>query len=469
MSSQEQTIDPFAEVSTDASRLAGRLGRGFLIALGVFGAWALVVPLDSAVIAPGTLMSEGRNLVLQHVTGGVIKSIRAHEGDLVQAGEVVLELEPLVDRARLTKLKARQAALEAIESRLQAEKSLETQADAAGSALVLNASASPLGIGDLRLRSADELPTATVASDDPMKEIVRLLQQEQEREFERGRSAVSAQIEALRNRAEGERRRHDGLVDQASDSARQLDLLTRQIDNARSLTNAGHLPKRELWDLESRLLQQQSLDAKLASDAAASERAIAEIEAEMERVRMTDAKENSQQLTDVLSELGQIRDEIAAAEQSLSQTAIIAPESGHLVHFIANTPGAVVAPGKTIGEIVPDEARLVARGRVSIQDITAVRVGHETEVKVTALHARTEDPIDGKVSFVAQDSTVDERTGERYFEVEATLDLAGREATRAMIQAGMGVEMFIKGEPRTFASYLTQPLTDALGRTFREH
>ena len=118
---------------------------------------------------------------------------------------------------------------------------------------------------------------------------------------------------------------------------------------------------------------------------------------------------------------------------------------------------------------MPDEARLVARGRVSIQDITAVRVGHETEVKVTALHARTEDPIDGKVSFVAQDSTVDERTGERYFEVEATLDLAGREATRAMIQAGMGVEMFIKGEPRTFASYLTQPLTDALGRTFREH
>ena len=77
---------------------------------------------------------------------------------------------------------------------------------------------------------------------------------------------------------------YSALVDQASDSARQLDLLTRQIDNARSLTNAGHLPKRELWDLESRLLQQQSLDAKLASDAAASERAIAEIEAEMERV-----------------------------------------------------------------------------------------------------------------------------------------------------------------------------------------
>ncbi|MEE2952950.1 MAG: HlyD family type I secretion periplasmic adaptor subunit [Pseudomonadota bacterium] len=467
MTSEAQTIDPFAEVSTDASRLAGRLGRGFLIALGVFGAWAMVVPLDSAVIAPGTLMSEGRNLVLQHVTGGVIKSIRAHEGDLVRAGEVVLELEPLVDRARLSKLKARQAALEAIESRLQAEKSLETQSDAGDRALVLNASASPLGIGDLRLRSADELPAT--ASDDPMNEIVRLLQQEQEREFERGRSAVSAQIEALRNRAEGERRRRDGLVDQAADSARQLDLLTRQIENARSLTNAGHLPKRELWDLESRLLQQQSLDAKLASDAAASERAIAEIEAEMERVRMTDAKENSQQLTDVLSELGQIRDEIAAAEQSLSQTAIVAPESGHLVHFTANTPGGVVPPGKTIGEIVPDEARLVARGRVSIQDITAVRVGYETEVKVTALHARTEDPILGKVSFVAQDSTVDERTGERYFEVEASLDLDGREATRNMIQAGMGVEMFIKGEPRTFASYLTQPLTDALGRTFREH
>ncbi|MCK5932088.1 MAG: HlyD family type I secretion periplasmic adaptor subunit [Fulvimarina manganoxydans] len=467
MTSEAQTIDPFAEVSTDASRFAGCLGRGFLIALGVFGAWAMVVPLDSAVIAPGTLMSEGRNLVLQHVTGGVIKSIRAHEGDLVQAGEVILELEPLVDRARLSKLKARQAALEAIESRLQAEKSLETQSDAGDRALVLKASASPLGIGDLRLRSADELPTTT--SDDQMTEMVRLLQQEQEREFERGRSAVSAQIEALRNRAEGERRRRDGLVDQAADSARQLDLLTRQIENARSLTNAGHLPKRELWDLESRLLQQQSLDAKLASDAAASERAIAEIEAEMERVRMTDAKENSQQLTDVLSELGQIRDEIAAAEQSLSQTAIVAPESGHLVHFTANTPGGVVAPGKTIGEIVPDEARLVARGRVSIQDITAVRVGYETEVKVTALHARTEDPIPGKVSFVAQDSTVDERTGERYFEVEASLDLDGREATRNMIQAGMGVEMFIKGEPRTFASYLTQPLTDALGRTFREH
>ncbi|MDY8109209.1 HlyD family type I secretion periplasmic adaptor subunit [Fulvimarina sp. 2208YS6-2-32] len=462
----DRAADPFGAIETTATGQSGTFGRAMFAAFAVFALWAFVAPLDSAVIAPGALVSDGRNLVLQHMAGGTIRAIYAKEGAFVEKGETILDLAPLVDQARLSKLKARQATLLAIKSRLDAEQSLEG-GDGADDDDTADGSISADMLDGLRLRT-DATATEASIGGDGLSDIVRLLNIEQEREFSRGRKAVSAQLEALRNRSQAEERRHGGLLEQASDSERQLALLENQVARARRLADLGHLPSREVWDLESRLLQQQSLLSKIASDAAASERTVAEIASEMVRVVADDARSNSEELTNVLSEIEQIRDEIAAAEETLAQTAIVAPASGYLIRFVANTQGGVVPPGETVGEIVPKDAELVARGRVPARNIASVAVGQSADIRLTALSFSKEDPVPGTVRFVAQDASVDEASGERYFEVEARLDLAGLDHVAARMTAGMGADLYIKGSPRTFASYLTQPLTDALSHTFKE-
>lgn len=41
------------------------------LTFGVFGGWAAVAKLDSAVFAPGTISLEGNRKVVQHLEGGI--------------------------------------------------------------------------------------------------------------------------------------------------------------------------------------------------------------------------------------------------------------------------------------------------------------------------------------------------------------------------------------------------------------
>src|SRR3954454_11999861 len=53
--------------------------------LGCFGVWALIAPLNSAVVAKGTFMATGQNKLIQYLEGGIIREIAVKEGDLVEA------------------------------------------------------------------------------------------------------------------------------------------------------------------------------------------------------------------------------------------------------------------------------------------------------------------------------------------------------------------------------------------------
>ena len=61
-------------------------------AMGVFAAifclWASLAPLSSAAIAPGVMRSEGGGRkAIQHLEGGIIRTIHVREGQRVKAGQ----------------------------------------------------------------------------------------------------------------------------------------------------------------------------------------------------------------------------------------------------------------------------------------------------------------------------------------------------------------------------------------------
>ena len=55
--------------------------------------WASLAPLDSAAIAPGVLSVEGNRKTIQHLEGGIVDNIEIKEGDLVEAGQVLVRLD----------------------------------------------------------------------------------------------------------------------------------------------------------------------------------------------------------------------------------------------------------------------------------------------------------------------------------------------------------------------------------------
>ena len=99
-----------------------RLGILFLVlGLGGFLVWAALAPLDEGVPAPGAIVIESQRKPVQHLTGGIVRTVHVAEAQRVAAGEVLLELDDTRLRAEFEKAKADYVGALARIARLQAE------------------------------------------------------------------------------------------------------------------------------------------------------------------------------------------------------------------------------------------------------------------------------------------------------------------------------------------------------------
>ncbi len=65
-------------------RRAGFLA--IILLAGTFGYWAAPAPIARAAVAPGNIAASGRNVLIQHLEGGVIQEVLVGEGDHVKPG-----------------------------------------------------------------------------------------------------------------------------------------------------------------------------------------------------------------------------------------------------------------------------------------------------------------------------------------------------------------------------------------------
>ena len=102
-----------------------RTARGIVwIIASMFGAILLamgLIPVDRVVTAQGRVVSRSATLVLQPLEASIVRSIDVHEGQTVQAGQVLARLDPTFAAADVGALAAQVSTLQAQVSRLQAE------------------------------------------------------------------------------------------------------------------------------------------------------------------------------------------------------------------------------------------------------------------------------------------------------------------------------------------------------------
>ena len=71
------------------------------VLIGGFGTWAVMTEIAGAIVAPGRIEVERNRQVVQHPTGGVVAAIAVSEGDVVQAGDLLIELDATSLKSRL--------------------------------------------------------------------------------------------------------------------------------------------------------------------------------------------------------------------------------------------------------------------------------------------------------------------------------------------------------------------------------
>lgn len=117
----------FQPVAIEESRTQRHATRLFMGAFCVFLAWAFIAPIDAGVTSSGTVMVSGYRQQLQHPTGGIVQEILVKEGDAVQAGDVLIRINPLKAEAELSSAELQYINALVTEARLRAERNSDSK------------------------------------------------------------------------------------------------------------------------------------------------------------------------------------------------------------------------------------------------------------------------------------------------------------------------------------------------------
>jgi HlyD family secretion protein len=416
-------------------------GFALLIVLcGGVGGWAATTEIAGAVIAPGVLVVDTNVKKVQHPTGGVVGEIRARDGDRVAIGDIVVRLDETVTRANLGIVLRGLDELVARKARLEAERD------------GLEGIAFPSEF----IERLGELQVATIIAGE------RKL-------FDLRQSARIGQKSQLRERIAQLREEIGGIAAQIKAKVQEIVLIQRELTGARDLWEKNLMPITKLTQLEREATRLEGERAQLTATSAQSKGKISELELQIIQVDRDLASEVGKELREVDAKIGEFVERKVAAEDQLKRIDIRAPQDGVVHQSVVHTIGGVINAGEQLMLIVPSADNLIVEAKFAPQDIDQVKVGQLAVVRFTNFNQRTTPELNGLVTRVSADTTVDQRTSAPYYTLR--ISLSREEISRlgeVTLVPGMPVESFIQTGDRKVISYLMKPLSDQVMRAFRE-
>jgi len=420
---------------------------GIIIVLTMFGGlgtWAALAPLSSASQAQGTVMVEGYRKTVQHLEGGIVKSISVRDGQSVAKDEVLLTLEDTQPRAQLEVWRGQLFTTLTREARLVAQR--DGRSRVAYPPEVLEQQ------GDVRVRDAIR------AQDQIFR--VRMAAQEGEAEL------YEQQIGQLRAKAEG-------LRSQKASREMLVRSYLSELEDFRALLKEGYAEKQKVREFERNLANSESQLGDLVSGLAAIDLQVSETKLKIVQLQKDMQREVAKDLSEVQTQLLELREKMQSIQDTVERTVVRAPQSGTVLDLTTHTLGGVVRPGAKLLDIVPQGEKLIVEAKVSLADIHRVRIGQIAEIRFTAFKQRDTPRIDGKLIALSADRLIDEGD-----ERKAPYYLARIEITPKGLQdlsrykldliSGMPAEVLINTGERTMLRYLVDPLTNTLARSFNE-
>lgn len=430
-----------ANAKFDPMRYARRGMVVVLLLVGGFGSWAALAPLDSGVIAGGTVIVDGRRRLVQHREGGVIERLAINEGDRVTRGQVLLRLDQTSAGAAYDILQGAYDAALAEQARLFAERD------------ELKEITFP---GELT-RRADRPGVQSILAG-------------QTKLFSTRQASLEGQESILSQQIEQSKQEIEGLSAERASKDKQMLLLEDELEGLRDLLIDGLTQKTRVLALERQLEQLVGEGSSISASIAGVGNSIGEKELEILQVRKTHQEQVATDLRDTQARLLDSRERLTDARHVLDQIEVRAPIDGIVVNLKANTEGGVIGAGDVIMELVPTDEQLVVDARVAPSDIDLIRQDMKANVLFTAFEIGSTPTLTGKVTHVSADRLVDDLSGQPFY--QATIEVPEPEITKLgegqRLTAGMPADVIIVAGERTMLQYLLHPIKRSFRRAWQE-
>ncbi|HUO22806.1 MAG TPA: HlyD family type I secretion periplasmic adaptor subunit [Caulobacteraceae bacterium] len=422
---------------------AGVAAAFFVLFLG----WAAFARLDTAAYAQGQVTVAGNRQSVQSKDGGIVSALNVKEGQVVKQGDVLIELAGADVRAQESALAAQVYELQAEQARLRAEQ-----------------------FGRPAITWPPEFANLTGQDLVAARNAMRV----QQSQFDSRAAFLASQKNVLRQKSAELAQQIEGLNRQIASADEQTRLVGEELSGMKSLAAEGFAPQTRVRSLERDQAQLGGQRGQYGAEVAQTREQVGETQLQALQLDRQHADDVATQLHDVETQLDEAIPKLSAAKDALARIEVRAPASGAVVGLSVFTVGGVVAPGQKLMDIVPDKAALVIQARLAPADVDDLRVGRALEVRFPSLHDRTLPVLKGTLTKVSADSFVDEHTGASYFQIEGSVpaDTVDRlklaEDGQFQLKPGMPAQLLIPLRKRTALEYLTQPMTDAVWRSFHE-
>ncbi len=404
--------------------------------------WAVFGRIDVVATAVGKIIPSDRTKVIQPMETAVVKAIYVRDGQSVQAGQLLIELDATTATADSERLRN-----EALSARLEA---LRAQA-----MLSAMANGKPPQLDVSTSKAIGNVDAARM-----LAEQGQVSSQYQEYEARQ----LQLQSEIARHKAEFHTTQEQVTkLEQTAPIARQRAQDYQKLAKENFISKYGYLEREQ-----ARIEQEQDL---AASRAKLLEVTAAQLEAE--RQQATLAAETRRQLLDQLNlatqKAASLEQELVKAEQRSRLMHLTAPVAGTVQQLAINTVGGVVTPAQPLMAIVPGENVLEVEAMLPNKDIGFVNPGQDAEVKVETFPFTRYGTLRGKITQVSSDAIQDEKLGLIYStRVKLARDTLRVENKMVRLSPGMAVTVEVKTGTRRVIEYFLSPLLQYGSESLRE-
>jgi protease secretion system membrane fusion protein len=429
-------------VNTDA-RAYSRLGW-IIVLLGVGGflLWALLAPLDKGVPLSGTLAKESNRKAVQHQAGGTVQEILVKDGDVVKAGQVLVRMNPVLARSAFEMTQGQYLTARATEARLAAERD-----------------------GQKKIVFPPELEQHRNEA-----RVMEMMSLQNQLLLSRQLS-LQNELGALDQNIAGLKLQIGGLQESRESKKAQAGFLKEQLEGMRDLAREGYVARNRVLELERTYAQLTGSISEDIGQVGRFQRQVMELALRRSQRIQDYQKEVRTMLADAQKEAETLRARLAGQDFELANVEVKAPAAGTVVGLAVFTQGGVVTPGFRMMDIVPSGDALVVEGQLSVNLVDKVHPGLKVEMMFSAFNVNRTPHIEGEVTQVSADRSVDERSGAPFYVVRAKVTPQGaREIARHKldIRPGMPVDLFVRTGERTMMNYLLKPVFDRVHASMSE-
>ncbi|MDP7343171.1 MAG: HlyD family type I secretion periplasmic adaptor subunit [Alphaproteobacteria bacterium] len=405
------------------------------IAIAVLLVWANYAELEEVAVASGEVVPQGQVKVIQHLEGGIISQIFVAEGDTVEAGDLLLQLDRGITGSNRDEIQIELDGLILARVRLVAESQgtelFFPEAEAARRPELVRAEKQTYAGHKLELEGT-----------------INVLR-EQKRQRELDVRQIRAQLNSTKN---------------------NLALTLERFVMSEELLAEGLTPKIDHVQIKQEVEKLQGEMEELKSAIPRAQASIAEATARVKEEKLRATRVALEELSATERRIATAREKLSRATDQVVRTEISSPIAGVVQSMRHNTIGGVARPGEPLLEIVPTQDRLVVEAKLNPTDIGYVRVGQESIVKVTTYEFSRYGGLEGRVVSISPDSHVDSATGQSYFRVIAETDrnYLGDTPGDLPIAPGMEATLDIRTGSKSVMQYLLKPVIKVKSEAFRE-